>query len=118
MPELVTVWFVPDRHYYIAGVGIFEKTALSDESWGNHPLDITNFEISEIRGTGLNDVFAVGSYGEILHFNGVNWKSYQGETGQFYGNYGCISIKNNLVVSVGYENQQAKILIGQRINPD
>jgi hypothetical protein len=72
--------------------------------------------MSGIRENGLNDIFVAGAFGEFLHFNGVSWKSYINEVGEFNGSYGGVSVKNNLVVTVGYENQQAKMRMGKRVN--
>ena len=55
----------------------------------------------------------VGAFGEFLHFNGVRWKSHLNETGLFNGAFLSVDVKNNLVVSVGYEATQAKIMTGQ-----
>ncbi len=112
--ELFSCWFVPNRHYYVVGSGIYEKKFLNDSLWKNEPLDITHYGTSGIRGNGINDVFVAGAFGEFLHFNGVSWKSFINETGWFSGSYGGIAVKNNLVVTVGYEGAQAKILIGYR----
>ena len=113
-PELFGIWFVPYKHYYIIGDGIYEKRLLSDSTWGNGPLEITRYATTGIRGTGINDVFVSGAFGEFLHFNGVRWESFINNLGQFSGSYGSLAIKNNLVVTVGYVGEQAKILVGHR----
>jgi len=113
--ELYNIWFIPERHYYVVGDGIYEKILLSESSWKNEPLDITNYSTTGVRGNGLHDIFISGAFGEILHFNGVSWKSFIDETG-FDGAYGEIAVKNNVVVAVGGEGQLAKILIGKRTN--
>ncbi len=110
------MWFVPKRHYYLVGDGIYEKNLISEDSWKNGPLDITHYGTTGIRGNGLNDIFVAGAFGEFLHYNGVSWKSYINELGEFNGSYGGVSVKNNLVITVGYEGPQAKILMGKRVN--
>ncbi len=112
--ELFGVWFIPRRHYYVLGSGIYEKKFLSDSTWKNSPLDITHYGTSGIRGNDLNDVFVAGSFGEFLHFNGVSWKSYINETGLSNGGYGKVAVKNNLVIAVGLNNGQAVIIVGRR----
>lgn len=112
--ELFALWFVPYRHYYVVGSGIYEKKFLVDNLWKNGPLDITHYGTSGIRGNSINDVFVAGAFGEFLHFNGVTWKSYINETGWFSGSYGGVAVENNLVVTVGYEGAQAKIMMGYR----
>ena len=112
--ELFGVWFVPNRHYYIVGDGIYEKRILSDSIWRNGPLDITHFATTGIRGNDINDVFVAGAFGEFLHFNGVSWMIYINELGSFSGSYGAVDVKNNIVITVGYQGAMAKILIGYR----
>jgi hypothetical protein len=112
--ELYALWFIPNRHYYVIGNGIYEKKSLTDPAWKDNGFDITHYATTGIRGTDLNGVFIAGAFGEFLHFNGISWKSYINETGWFSGSYGGIAVKNNLVVTVGYEGAQAKILKGYR----
>ena len=112
--ELYALWFIADRHYYVIGNGIYEKKYLSEPSWKDNGFDVTHYATTGIGGNDLNDVFISGAFGEFLHFNGVAWKSYINETGKFSGSYGGIAVKNNLVVTVGYEGALAKILIGYR----
>ena len=113
-PESFGVWFVPDQQYYVVGDGIYEKHSLSDSIWKNAGLDITRYATTGIRGNGLNDVFAVGAFGEVFHYNGKRWTSYINETGLDNGSYSGLAVKGNLVVATGANNQQAVILIGRR----
>lgn len=113
--DLLSLWFIPNMHYYIVGSGIYEKKVLTDSKWTNEPLDITRYGMSKIRGNSLNDIYTAGAYGEILHFNGVRWKSFMNETGRFNDTYASISVKGDIIIAVGAEGQQAKILMGKRI---
>ena len=112
--ELYAVWFIPNRHYYVIGNGIYEKKSLSDSLWKDNGFDITHYATTGIRGNGINDVFVAGAFGEFLHFNGVTWKSYINDLGSFNGSYGGIDVMSNIVVTVGYEGAKAKILMGHR----
>lgn len=112
--ELFSCWFVPNRHYYVVGSGIYEKINLDGGIWKNEPLDITHYGTSRIKGSALNDVFVVGAFGEILHYNGFLWKSFLPELGTFNGSYGSLDIKGNLLAITGFESAQAKITIGNR----
>ena len=111
---LRSVWFESNRKYYVVGSGTYEKNHLYEEFWKGNPLDITIYFENRIRGNNINDVYVVGAFGEFLHFNGVRWKSYLSELGIISGSYLSVDIKNNLVIAVGYETPQAKIIIGQR----
>ncbi|MFZ2322252.1 MAG: hypothetical protein WAV89_01005 [Ignavibacteriaceae bacterium] len=59
-------------------------------------------------------MFVVGAFGEVLHFNGVTWRSYIEETGTNSGGYFSVSLVNNTMTAVGYENQSAVVIIGKR----
>ena len=112
--ELFSVWFVPNQHYYVVGSGIYEKNSLSDSTWKNYPTEFTHYASSEIRGSGLNDIFVVGAFGEFLHWNGASWKSFITETGFPSGSYGSVAVKGDLVITVGYNSPQAVITMGRR----
>ncbi|NWG27168.1 MAG: glucosyl transferase [Ignavibacteriaceae bacterium] len=112
--ELYAVWFIPNRHYFVIGNGIYEKKFLTDFLWKDNGFDITHYATTGIRGNGLNDVFIAGAFGEFLHFNGITWKSYINELGWFSGSYGGVAVKDNMVITVGYESAKAKILIGKK----
>jgi len=111
---LRSVWFKSNIKYYTVGSGTYKKNKLSDAIWEGNPLDITNYFENRIRANDINDVFIAGALGELLHFNGVRWKSYLNETGLFNGAYLSAGIKNNILVAVGYEATQAKIIVGNR----
>jgi hypothetical protein len=107
------VWFVPCQHYYVVGDGIYEKNNLTDTRWRNNPLDITAFYTTKVRGSAINNVFIVGTFGEVLHNNGSTWQSYRSITA-IDGTYGAVVVRGNMVVIVGQDNQQAVVAIGRR----
>jgi hypothetical protein len=114
------VWFVPGKHYYVVGSGIYEKGLLSDNKWADSVLEFTQYYTTCVRGNGVNDVFVGGSFGELLHWNGASWKSYRETTALTNGSYGSIAVKGNLVVAVGESlepgdlDTKAVITIGHR----
>jgi len=115
---LKTVWFMPNKQYYIAGSGIYQKRLLADSVWRNNATDITTFSTTSIRGNGINDVFAVGAFGDLVHFNGVNWKTDYSEPLLNNGAYTRVAVKGNLVIAVGGNqvslDSEAVILMGRR----
>ncbi len=111
--ELYGVWFIPNRHYYVVGDGIYEKHLLSESTWKNGTLDITQYATTSVKGNGINDVFVVGGYGEFLHWNGVRWQSYIAKTG-LNGSYTRVAVDGNLIIAVGQNNTQAAITIARR----
>ena len=112
--ELFGVWFAPNQHYYVVGDGIYEKNSITDTAWKNGPTDITRYATTKVRGNNVNDVFVVGAFGEFLHWNGVSWRSYIGQTGLADGSYASVAVQGNIVVAVGANNAQAVITMGRR----
>ncbi len=111
---LTTLWFIPYRKYYVGGSGLYQKNFLSDGLWKNGLYDITQYYITSIRGSAINDIYAVGSYGEFLHWNGVKWKSFIYKTVLNNGAYGSISVKGNFIIAVGFNSAKAVILKAMR----
>jgi hypothetical protein len=111
--QLESVWFISNRHYYIAGGGIYQKKFLSDSLWRNKSLDITQYWTTSIRGSNINNVVAVGAFGDFVHYNGKNWKALR----QAYlvnGAYRKVELKGNLIVCVGGNYHKAVITIAKR----
>lgn len=114
--SLRTVWFMPSRRYYVAGSGVYEKHNLTENEWRNNTLDITTFYTNRIRGNDVNDVVGIGAFGDFVHFNGSGWKVNYQEPELNYGSYLSLDIKEELVVAVGLEYDQAVIQIATKIN--
>lgn len=86
----------------------------ADGNWNSFGELVTQFYTNSIDGNNLNDIVICGAYGELLHFNGATWKSYQNELELQSGSYRTIKIRNNLLVAVGYDSPNAIITIGRR----
>jgi hypothetical protein len=113
--DVQSVWFVPNQHYYVVGSGIHQKSSLSDPRWSVYsPGEVTSYASSKIRGQGTNDVFVVGSFCEVVHFNGSTWYNYRNEIPFANGAFGGVDIKGNTAVIVGYIDQQAVAIVGKR----
>jgi len=106
------IWF-KNKVFYVVGSGMYKKYNITSSlEWEAIHHGITNYYLSSINGNDLNDIAACGAFGELLHFNGYNWKSYQNI---FNGTaLGKVTIKNNLVVAVGFNSSKAFITIGRR----
>jgi hypothetical protein len=111
---LTSAWFVPG-HFYVVGRGIYKKTSLSDNLWQQDPIDTVDF-FSCIRGNAWNDFFAAGGYGQLLHFNGKSWQSYQNVIGMQSGAIARIAVKGNLMIAVGQLGSKAVAIVGRREN--
>ena len=112
---LTACWFVPGNRYFVAGSGIYEKEHLTDSTWLHKSRDITGHYIEAIRGTAVNDLFAVGDFGEVLHYSGRTWKSFLPQTRIGTGAYYAVAMRANLVIAVGEDSPRAVIAVGKRI---
>ena len=113
------LWFKAGLKYYVVGYGIYEKQ-FSSNSWVNLNQNgsITRYALSGIRGTGLNDIYAAGDYGEVIHFNGSSWKSFHDQTSlnNSVFSYFHLSVKGNIVAAVGLDqNSRAVIVVGHHL---
>jgi hypothetical protein len=113
---LSSVWFLPGNKYYTVGSGIFFKKKLSESFWNTKLKNPIEYHKNFIRGTEINNIFVIGSYGELLFFNGIRWLSYQNEIGSFSGEYKSVAIKNKILIAVGVEGRRAKITMGKMNN--
>ncbi len=110
-----TSWFIPDRIYLIGGDGIFKKSNFADSLWEIKHRGITIYYTYCIRGTSINNIALIGAYGDVLHFNGYDFKSFISQT-RINGNLYSVDIKNNIIAAVGVDNIKAVITIGERNN--
>jgi hypothetical protein len=115
-PDMFSIWFVPGRRYYAVGAGIHQKRMLSDSAWSAYaPGVVTRYFSGGVRGQDVNDVFVVGSFGEVVHFNGQSWFRYFSDVPLPSGYLGFVAIKNNLIMATGQLNgQRGIVLIGRR----
>jgi hypothetical protein len=115
-PYLNGIWFVPGGRYYAVGAGIHQKRLLNDSLWRAYPSGVvTRFSSGGVRGQNLNDVFVVGSFGEVVHFNGFSWYRYFSDVPLPSGAYGSVASRGNLMMAAGdIGATRAIVLIGRR----
>ncbi|HLP18593.1 MAG TPA: hypothetical protein VK470_20205 [Bacteroidota bacterium] len=65
-----SLWVSPSNTLYSGGGGIFVK---KDNAW--QLMYLPRGYINSVSGTSDNNIFAVGDYGVILHYNGTDWYS-------------------------------------------
>jgi len=110
---LKTVWF-KDKYspIYIGGGGIklYKRNRWEEQH-------VTNNFVESIRGSEVNNIFAVGDNGFVGHFNGIRWHVFN----DLYNNSVLLSasVKNKTTVMVGYTfsgsvGDKAIIIIGKR----
>jgi len=114
---LSSVWFIPGWKYFVGGSGLFVTSSIGN-NWDVDTLMSPSQYTFSIRGTAKNDIFMVGGYGLVSHWNGETLRQYT-ELGSFYGNYYSVSFKGNTVAAVGLMpgstvDSYAVILVGTR----
>jgi hypothetical protein len=109
------VWLKGGGPYYVVGSGIYRKRdPMRAGPWQWLHPGVTPYYTYAIRGNDVNDVFICGSYGELLHFNGIQFRSYQNTPGFSAIEFYEVSCLGNLVVTVGYIQSRAVVVIGRR----
>jgi hypothetical protein len=112
--NLTSLWFHPGRRYYVVGAGVHHKRTLNGNLWTVYPPGVvTTYHSSAVSGNALNNVFVVGSFLEMVHFNGVSWRHYRGEVSGS-GALGGVAVGGNLVIAVGYTTEGAIAVVGRR----
>lgn len=114
---LSSVWFIPGWKYFVGGDGLYATSSIGN-SWEADTLMNPSQYTFSIRGTAKNDIFMVGGYGLVSHWNGETLRQYT-ELGSFYGNYYSVSFKGNTVAAAGSMpsstvDSYAVILVGTR----
>jgi len=106
-----SIWFKTNKNFYVVGNGVYKKNDLTNPKWileNGHPY----LYKEAIRGNDWNDVIVTGDFGLISHFNGLNWQHYEIELP--WSNLYSVSVKGNIVVTVGQDGDYAVIAIGKR----
>ena len=106
---VVSIWFKNRFKMYACG-GIVAENNLGD-LW-EQESSIPDIGCYRIRATGYNDVYVVGGYGLIAHFNGISWKViHQTISSEIY--YSC-EVKGRIMCAVGINGNKAEIVLSNR----
>jgi hypothetical protein len=111
------IWFAPAYGYFVSGGGIWGKSSLGDVQWLNalQGTGLTVQYLDAVRGNGVNDIFATGANGDLLHFNGSTWRNFRDQTSLSSGEYYSVAVKGNLVIAVGEDLSRGVVAVGRRI---
>ena len=114
---LSSIWFIPGWKYFVGGDGMY-ATSMIGNIWQVDTVMKPSQYIFSIQGTAKNDIFMVGGYGLVSHWNGETLRQYT-ELGSFYGNYYSVSFKGNTVAAAGEMlgssiDSYAVVLVGVR----
>lgn len=108
------IWLSNSQKCFIAGAHIYnkdKKQLASFSPWIQNAVS-SNY-LFDITGNTENDIMSVGGNGEVIHFNGYDWKSFKNVT-MINGNYSQVSIKGNVCGVVGSTGSNAVITMGLR----
>jgi hypothetical protein len=107
------IWFVGGRIYYVVGSGIYRRWSVnSHESWRALHTGVTPNYSYSVRGTAMNDLIVVGAFGDVIHFNGLNWKVIQEL--RTNGNFYRVAVTSRLVVAIGFRGGREVVVRGYR----
>ncbi|MEJ2636838.1 MAG: hypothetical protein P8184_16300 [Calditrichia bacterium] len=104
-----SVWFNENSPIYIAGDGLRE---FKKGRWQEVP--IPPYFTHKIRGTAINNIFVLGAFDFVAHFNGMNWHYYT-DFPLSYGALVGVAVTENLVVIVGDDGRRAAVVVGRRV---
>ena len=106
---VISLWTNRGFPMYVGGgLGLYEnKTG----AWQKVDFGGTKVYPSSVRGTSLNNIVVVGSFGLIAHCNGIDWKVLTDVYDAFYT---AVAVKGNTVAAVGSKNGRAILIIGKQ----
>jgi hypothetical protein len=109
-----SVWFDRISMIYTCGDGVFRRSL--DLQWKEIAgTSVLPAFTNRLRGQAENDLFVVSDFGDIMHFNGIDFylfadvKNVIGSCELFSCDY-----KNNILIAVGSSSSRAVIAIGKR----
>ena len=95
---LRSLWFEAGRVYYVVGDGIYRSLATPD-NW-KRITGLPPIAKDIIRGQGANDIFIAGSFGLLMHYNGITWHDYRQKVAAVSTRYWSLDYKGDVVVAV------------------
>ncbi len=115
--SIVGVWSADGREWYVCGDGLYKARNMSSP-W-HRITNVPSIYKEAIRGNGPNDIFVVGDFGLVLHFNGSTWTDLSQEVGMPNTVLYAVAAKGNTVVAVGQTvsgivGGAALIVVGKR----
>ncbi|MCW8816655.1 MAG: glucosyl transferase [Ignavibacteriaceae bacterium] len=104
--RLYSAWAVNENILYVCGEGVYvNKFGTWDE------IDLYPVGTNSVRGNDINDIFVVGDYGTIFHFNGISWQMLSTPNNKGYSK---VAVSRNIVAICGNYQGQGLIEIGIR----
>jgi hypothetical protein len=102
-----SIWFDSMLRLYVCGDGVFRREP--DTRWREIAgITLIPVRTERLRGRTRNDLFVVGNYGAVAHFNGLNFKLFPEAAAALV--YTSLDFKGNQMVAVGYTSSNAIVL--------
>ncbi|HLA68442.1 MAG TPA: hypothetical protein VJN65_01970 [Bacteroidota bacterium] len=108
-----SVWFEDPTLVFTAGGGVHTK--MGDDPW-KEVTELPLIYTRRVRGDSKNDIVVAGDFGYLAHYNGSTWKYYTGSDLPSLpnGSYSSMSIRQNMIVAVGFDGDRALAIVGLR----
>ncbi len=100
-----SVWFRSARKIYVCGDGVFSR---SQSGLWREETDVSLIYTERIRGVALNDIFVVGDFGLVAHWNGLKWHVYPEVAAADI--YNSVAYNGRMMVAVGFLGARAVAL--------
>lgn len=107
---VASIWFKSKYKFYACGGLVAENN--SGDQWKKWE-GLPSVGAYRIRGTDYNDIYVVGSYGLVEHFNGIRWSILEQPSGSVKVYYSC-AVKSKTMIAVGQNGNLAMITIFRR----
>jgi len=109
-----SVWFRNISRVFACGSGVLSRGP--DLRWKEIAgTTVMNAFTNHIRGQGNNDIVVVSDFGDIAHFNGIDFQLFPNVTSALGSPelFSC-DMKNNTIIAVGFTSSYAVIAVGKR----
>ncbi len=109
-----SIWFANPSRIFSCGDGVFTRGP--DNVWKEIAgINVLPVFTEKLRGTASNDLFVVGDFGAVAHYNGLNFQRYPHAAAAAV--YASVDFKGNTMFAVGYTSSRAILLRMSRRSP-
>ena len=103
------IWFVSRQKSIVVGDGVYQTNALGS-GWHRN-FSLPALYTTSIAGSAMNDIVIGGAFWDLLHFNGLTWRSYFPFAS---GSFTAVALKANRLFAVGGIGGRAIVVRGTR----
>jgi hypothetical protein len=108
---VMSVWISKPSTFYTCGGGVFRRGI--EQQWKEIAgANVISTLTEKVRGRADNDIFVVGDFGVVAHFNGVSFRLYPEAAAALV--YTSLDYKGNQMVAIGYTSSRGIVVRGVR----